>query len=497
MAIPASRIANVVPSVLSAAGSALDLNGLILSENASIPSGSMLPFSTAADVGAFFGLTSTEYKMAQIYFEGQNGATTTPGKLYFGAYSDAATSAFLRSGSLAGMTLTQLQALTGTLTVTIDGTPNTSASINLSAATSFTSAAATIEAAFTSPDFTLDYDTQLSAFVFTSNSTGATSTAAFASGTLAAGLNLTQATGAVLSQGAAASTPATAMPVFAAAAGDWAGFSTTFEPVLSDKEAFSAWTAVQSKRYFYAGYDTDVNALTQGSTATWLSAVIAANEDGTIGIWAQTDAEGALEAAAVLGWAASLNFTQKNGRTTLAERSFSGLTPSVTTSAAASALEANGYNYYGDFATSSTQWQFFYPGSITGAYKWADSYVCQIKFNADLQDAMMNLLTSVGSIPYNAAGYSLIHAALADPIDAAANFGTIRTGVALSASQVQEVYNAIGFDVSQPLNASGYYLDIKDAPASTRVARQSPPMTLYYTDGGSVQALSLASIEVQ
>lgn len=497
MAIPASRIANVVPSVLSAAGSALDLNGLILSQSASLVSGALQSFATAADVGAFFGLTSTEYKMAQIYFEGQNGATTTPGKLYFGAYSETETAAFLRSGSLASMTLAQLQALTGTLTVTIDGTPNTSASIVLTGATSFTAAAATIEAAFTSPDFTVDFDTQLSAFVFTSNTTGTASTATYATGTLAAGLNLTQATGAVLSQGADASTPATAMPVFAAAAGDWAGFSTTFEPVLVDKEAFSAWTAVQGKRYFYAGFDTDVNALTAGSTNTWVAAVLAANEDGTIPIWAANDAEGALEAAAVLGWAASLNFTQTNGRATLAERSFSGLTPTVTTSAQASALEANGYNYYGDFATSSTQWQFFYPGSITGQYKWADSYVSQIKLNADLQDAMMNLLTSVGSIPYNAAGYSLIHAALADPINAAANFGTIRTGITLSASQVQELYNAVGFDVSQPLNASGWYLDIKDAAPSTRVARQSPPMTLYYNDGGSIQALSLASVEVQ
>jgi len=497
MAISASRIASVIPSVLSAAGSALDLNGLILSQNTSIPSGAMLPFADASDVGAFFGLTSTEYQMAQVYFEGQNGATVTPGKLYFAAYSSAATSAFLRSGSLAGMTLTQLQALTGTLTVTMDGTANTSASINLSSATSFTSAATIIEAAFTTPDFTLAYNTQLSAFVFTSDTTGVTSTSTYATGTIAAGLNLTQATGAVLSQGAAIQTPATAMPVFAAAAGDWAGFATTWEPVTADKEAFSAWTGLQQRRYFYAGFDTDVNALTSGNTATWLAAVIAANEDGTIGIWAANDAEGALEAAAVLSWAASLNFTQTNGRTTLAERSFSGLTPTVTTDAQASALQANGYNYYGDFATSSTQWQFFYPGSITGQYKWADSYVCQIKLNADLQDAMMSLLTSVGSIPYNSAGYALIHSALADPINAASNFGTIRTGITLSASQVQELYNAIGFDVSQPINAAGYYLDIKDAPPSTRVARQSPPMTLYYTDGGSVQALSLASIEVQ
>lgn len=497
MAIPASHIANVIPSVITAAGAALDLNGLILSQNGSIPVGSLSSFSNAADVGDFFGLTSTEYAMAQIYFEGPNGATTTPGKLYFGAYDIAAVPAWLRSGSLAKMSLTQLQALTGTLTVTINGTANTSASINLSGASSFSAAAATIQAAFTSPVFTVTYSAQLNAFVFTSSVAGDTSTAAFATSTLATGLNLTQATGAVLSQGAVASTPETAMPVFAAAAGDWAGFSTTWEPVLADKQAFSAWTALKGRRYFYAGYDTDVNALTAGSTDTWLSSVIAADQDGTLPIWCANDPEGALEAAAVLGWAASLNFTQLNGRTTLAERSFSGLTPTVTSSAQASALEANGYNYYGDFATSTTRWQFFYPGSITGQYDWADSYIGQIKLNADLQDSMMNLLTSVGSIPYNAAGYALIHAALADPISAASNFGTIRVGITLSSAQIQELYNAVGADVSQSLNAAGYYLDIKDAAPSTRVARQSPPMTLYYTDGGSVQALVLASIEVQ
>lgn len=497
MAIPASRIASVIPSVLSAAGSALDLNGLILSQNASIPIGAILPFESAADVGSFFGLTSTEYLMAEIYFQGPNGATTTPGKLYFGAYAEAAVGAWLRSGSLASMTLTQLQALTGTLTVTIDGTPNTSASINLSGASSFSAAAATIEAAFTSPDFAVTWNAQISAFVFTSSTTGAASTATYATGTLAAGLNLTQATGAVISQGSDAATPGTAMPVFAAAAGDWVGFSTTWEPVTADKEAFSAWTGLQGRRYFYAGYDTDVNALTAGNTQTWLYAVQQANEDGTIAIWAANDAEGALEAAAVLSWAASLNFIMTKGRMTLADRSFSGLTPTVTTGPMYDALTANGYNCYGVFAEGSQDWQVFRLGTITGQYKWADSYVCQIKFGSDLQAAMMNLLISVGVIPYNAGGYALIHAALADPISAALNFGTIEPGVSLSESQIQDLYNAVGVDVSQPLNASGWYLDIKDAPASTRVARTSPPMTLYYADGGSIQSLSLASVEVQ
>lgn len=492
MAIPASRIANVIPSVLSAAGSALDLNGLILSENSAVPLGSVLPFTNSDDVGSFFGLTSPEYQMAEIYFAGPNGATVTPGKLYFGGYQSAASPGWLRGGSLASMTLTQLQALSGTLTITSGGTPLTSSSINLSAATSFSNAATIIQAAFTSPGFTVTYDAQRAAFLVTNTATGTASTIAYATGTIAAGLKLDQADGAVLSQGGAALTPATAMPLYAAAAGDWAGFSTTWEPTLTDKEAFSLWTSQQNDRYAYAGYDSDANAIVSGTTQTWAYAVNHANEDGSICIYGDLT-----HAAAVLSWMASLNFTQKNGRSTLKFRSFSGLTPYVSDGSVASILEANGYTYYGDFATSTQEFQFFSPGFVSGKFDWADSYVNQIKLNSDLQQALLTLEVSVGSMPYNQDGYSLIHASLADPIATHLNFGTIRTGVTLSSSQIQQLTNAIGVDVSQVIMSTGWYLDIKDASPATRAARQSPPMTFYYSDGGSIQSLNLGSVEVQ
>jgi hypothetical protein len=492
MAIPASRIANVVPSVLSAAGSALDLNGLILSENSAVPLGSVLPFTDATDVGSFFGLTSPEYQMAEIYFAGPNNATVTPGKLYFAGYQASASAGWLRGGSLSGMTLTQLQALSGTLTITVGGAPLTSSSINLSAATSFSNAATIIQAAFTSPGFTVTYDSQRTAFLVTNTTTGTASTATYASGTLAAGIKLDQADGAVISQGGAAMTPATAMPLYVAAAGDWAGFSTTWEPVLTDKEAFSLWTGQQNDRYAYAGYDSDANAIVSGTTATWAYAVKQSNEDGSICIYGDLT-----HAAAVLSWMASLNFTQKNGRSTLKFQSFSGLTPYVTDGTIAGILEANGYNYYGDFATSTQEFQFFSPGFVSGKFDWADSYVNQIKFNSDLQEALMTLVSSVGSIPYNQDGNALIESSLADPIAAHLNFGTIRTGVTLSASQIQQLTNAIGVDVSQVIQSTGWYLNIKQASAATRAARQSPPTTFFYTDGGSVQSLNLGSVEVQ
>jgi hypothetical protein len=491
MTIPASAIVQVNPGVLAAAGSAIDLNGLILTESTSVPIGTVQAFASAADVGAFFGLTSDEYNAAVIYFAGPTNATKTPGSLLFAQYASVDVAAYLRSARLA-ITLDQLKALTGTLTITADGTPNTSSSINLSAATSFANAATIIAAAFTTPGFTVSYDTQLGAFVFTSDTIGASSTMTVASGTLAAGLSLTAATGAVTSQGAVAYTPGTAMDAVKAASQNWAAFTTTFEPDTAEKTAFSAWTSGQNDRFAYVGYDSDPNAKVSGNTTTWGYAVQQAAYDGSVPVFGDLT-----HAALVLSWAASIDFSRLNGRSTMAFQKQAGIVASVTSQSDADALIANGYNFFGSYATANQDFAFLYPGSISGQWKWADSYFNQIWLNAQLQLAMFTLLQSVGSIPYNAAGYALVDAACADPLNAAVNFGAIRTGVALSASQIAQIRNAVGSDVSGAINANGYYLQIVPGTAAQRADRASPSMILYYADGGAIQKLTLASIEVQ
>ena len=73
----------------------------------------------------------------------------------------------------------------------------------------------------------------------------------------------------------------------------------------------------------------------------------------------------------------------------------------------AAQLEANGYNYYGNWATANDAFSFFYPGSVTGGFLWIDSYVDQIWLNNAFQLALMTLLTQTKSIPYNAYGDKL------------------------------------------------------------------------------------------
>jgi len=493
--IPFSQVVNVVPSVLSANGQAVDLNGLVLTQNVSAPYGSILTFANAAGVQAYFGATSTEAAIADIYFNGYTNCTQLPGTLYFTQYPEASIAGWLMSGSLVNVTLGQLQTMTGTLSITVAGVVKTSGTINLSSATSFSNAATIIQAAFTSPGFTVSYNSTLSTFLFTTTTTGATQTMSYAAtGTLATSLLLTQETGATLSQGAAAATPASFMANVLTLNQNWACFMTTWEAQITEKEAFATWSNSVAPRYLYVCQDSDVNILNASSTNTFGDWLQTGAYIGTCPIYGDYT-----HAAFVCGYAASLDFSRLNGRATLDFKSQSGLTPLVTNATQYAAVLANGYNAYGSWGSNNpaNNQNWFFPGSVSGKWLWADTYLNQIWLNANLQLAMVNLLTQVSAVPYNAQGNGLIYAAAQDPINAAVNFGAIRTGINVSAAEAAEIQYATGVNAAPTIASQGFYLQILPATAQTRAARQSPPITLYYQDGEAVQQINMASIAIQ
>ena len=83
-----------------------------------------------------------------------------------------------------------------------------------------------------------------------------------------------------------------------------------------------------------------------------------------------------------------------------------------------------------------------------------------------------------------------------DPISAGINFGSIRTGITMSASQKAQVNQAAGLDVSTIIEQQGYYLQILDPGAQVRGNRGTPVINFWYTDGGAVQKINVASIDI-
>lgn len=491
--IPASAIVNVTPNVIGAGGSGLDLIGLLLTNSTRTPVGSVLRFASAGDVSAYFGPLATETSLAQTYFAAFDTSDIKPAALLISQYPSAPVAAYLRGANL-GLTLTALQALTGTLSLTVEGTAKTSSTINLSGATSFSNAATIIQAAFTSPGFTVTYDSVSGGFVFTDATTGATSTLTYASGTLATPLSLTQATGAVLSQGSAAATPAAAMDAISDQTQDFASFMTSFEPVDADKLAFAAWNNAQDNRFLYAMWDDDIVATTSTDTSSAGYLIGQAGYSGTVPIYDPNN--GAAVAAFLMGSIAAINFAATNGRTNLTFRSGDGLFAGVTNRTLAANLIANGYNFYGSYATANDQFVWFYPGQVSGSFRWIDSYINQIWLNNGFQLALMTLLGASGSIPYNADGYGLIEAAMLDQVDQAVSFGAIRAGVSLSNAQAAEVNTKAGKKVSDTLQQRGWYTSVADPGPQVRGQRGSPVCYFFYTDGQSVQTIDLSSVLV-
>lgn len=593
--IPASRYVSVIPSVLGTGGNPLSLNAVILTANTAVPVGTAPSFPDLASVEAYFGADSIEAQLAGVYFQGFSTANTLPSALLFWQYVAEAVAGYLRGGKVSGLTLSQLQAFSGSLTLEVDGRTITGAATNLSSATSFSNAATLIQAglqtaggAWTGTITTVDtnttvtvdttstgqiavgdtivstnlpgattvesfgtytpelgtgtivvsaaatasagptaatiasavtvsYNATFGSFVITSPTTGADSSVAFpTTGTFATDLKLTAATGAILSPGSAIQTPAATMDALVGVTQDWATFMLTYDPdsgtePATVKLAFSAWTSTAnvagSERFCFAGWDTDPAPAAGTAAASFGAAVTAAGYNGTVPIWdIASDASNpgtpgttipGAKAAFFCGATASIDYTETQGRISYDYKSQAGLVADVVDDETASNLIANGYNFYGAVATAAQGFVFFQPGSMPGSWVWADDYIDQIWLNSAFQLSILSLLTTVKSIPYNNAGYALLRAACMGPINAALNAGVIQPGVPLSPSQAQEVNTAAGLQIDGVLSTVGWYLQILPASATTRGTRGSPPMTFWYTDGGSVQQVTLASIDVQ
>ena len=515
MTIPASVIANVIPSVLSPGGTGLVMNGLVLTQSLLMPTGTVLSFASAGAVSNFFGPASAEYAYASIYFAGMENGTQLPSAILFAPYNAAACAAWLQSGSLASVPLATLQALDGTLTISVNGTPLTSSTINLAGVTSQTLMAAAIQAAFTTPPFSVAWDAVQSAFIFTTTATGATETIAFASGTIAAGLYLTAATGATLSQGAAADTPSSAMNNVVAVSQNWATMSYITEPSLANKDAFAVWFSAQNGQYVGVMWDSDVLACTQNATEPFGVVAKTNKYNGVMAIGGDP-AAGTLStlcqnvAAFVQGMVASINYSQTNGSITFAGKSANSAAVLATCAnlQTYTNLLANGYSCYGAFASRNTGFVFFSNGNMPGTIPWANLFVDQVWLNSQFELALLNLYTSSGKIPYDPYGYGLIRSALVGqstdsanandngPINNALNNGVIQTGVTLSSSQAAAVNAAAGATVAGLIQTNGYYLQILDPGATARNAGATPIINFWYTSGGAVLNFSLASINI-
>lgn len=483
---------SITPGVISAQGTALAMQGMLVSDNALLPYGRVLSFSTQSDVGAWFGQESSEYIASGIYFNGYQNATVRPAKLLFSRFvtDSSGVSGWLLSGSFKGKTITDIQTASSTITLTVNSSNVTSGEIALANVTSFDEAAKAIETAI-GGKVTVSWLPVQQRFLISSTTKGENSAVSTATGDAANMLKLSDSTGAVTSVGAKKSDTSTFLDDLKNRNQDWVLFTTTFTPTVAQSLAFSAWVTNQNYRFGYVPFDNTVDPLVADNDQCLAAKITASQYQNVLPVYGDYR-----YAMTVLAYASSLNFDATNGRVSYKFRAFNGLSPNVTSDSDAEALGSNGYTFYGQYGANSIVYSYAADGAITGSFKWLDTFLCQVWINANLLGAFANVFTENQSFPFDEEGYTSLRASVIDVAEKAKTFGAIRTGIALDASQVQQVTSMAGKDISQSLFSEGWYLFIPTQNGTNRNERKLTGAIFFYTDGSLIQSISLASIDV-
>lgn len=490
MSIPASRIVLINPSAIGTGGNPLAMNTMLIVDGPQRTIG-VQANGSAAELGSRYGLTSPEYKFGSRYFLGYDGGFKLPDTLYTVQSPDAALPAILRGASVRTMTLAQLKLVTGDLIITVDGVVKT-VPLNFSTINSFSEAAALLTDVTT---FVGDYNEQLQAFEITTIATGSTHTLSFGSGPVGLALKLDQASGAQVDTGRNVMTADELMSYVMNKTQNFGVMTHVSVQERAVKEAFAAWTTSQNSRFAYVALDTDGSALVANNNASFGAWLADTEQNGTTPYYGTIE-----QVAAVCGGIAAIDFSRTNGRRNIMFMKQSGIAASVTDESDYTALLSNGYTFYGAFATANDEFTFNVNGKVFGQFKWLDNYINQIYLNAQFQLALMTMLTSYGFIPYTAVGVAIHQSAIADPIREMINFGGIVPLVdpgALSDQQKSIINTQAGIDVVPNLLSKGWAAVIRIPSAQVRGNRGSFPFTFWYTDGGSVQSVTMASINVQ
>lgn len=502
MAISANQLVSVLPRVITAGSSTLELNGVILSDNSYIPTAGVLEFYSSDSVGEYFGTSSTEYTLATKYFLGFDNSTRKPTTLLFARDLSNAIAGSLFGGEVVASIATLSSITDGTIDISIGTFDLSLTAIDLSTATSYSDVASLLEtkiqAANVDPlvaNATVEYSSQNKNFIITTGATGASATISYASpegtGTdLSEVLKLSATSAIFLSQGTDATTVADNMKRIKNATLNWVSFMVATEPTQSVKLEYATWVSGESNgaRFVFICQDSDANAKVVGNETNMGYLLKDQDLKGTSLQYNTADVS-----AFVMGMIASINYEVVNGRITFAFKKQSGLEYTVNDDDDAIALLSNGYNFYGNYATNNDSYRLYQNSSVSGTFAWLDTLINAIWLNDRLQTNILDLMVAVNSLPYNQVNYDKIISACADTLELAISNGVMTQGITLSSTQKIQLEQESGIDISDMLYTNGYYMQVVDPGATVRAERGSPTCNLWYNDGGSVQKIVLNS----
>lgn len=504
MAINASYIVRINPRVSNPATETLEMNGVLLSKNASIPADNIvISFYSAEDVGLYFGFDSEEYRGASVYFLGFENSSLKPNVLYVGRHVSTNVAPFIRGAEIDVDFPTFLAEGNGSLELVVNASTVEIADLDFSAATSFSEIAillqGAIRVAVADPDLpdntaleqaTVEFSPAFNAFTITGGMAGKDNTMTVTGGNLASRMGFSNP--AAQSQGVNARSAAETMAAVTSASGGWVSFTTAFEATVQEAKDFATWSSQQNVTTLYANWTSDSDVADPQDTDNVVVELIDADVSATTTVFAPN----CELACFVMGAVGSIDYSGSQTVSTMAFRKAPGVGVTVSDSATATVLDSRNVNYYGDYATRNMRFRNFQTGRMYGSYGFIDPYINAIWLNNALQNTIMQGFERNNRVPYNEDGYTIVRGWVMGPVQQALTNGVIDTGLTLSEAQKAEIIREAKKDIIMDLQQLGFYIQVEDPGAAARAARQSPIVNLWYTYAGSVQKLTMGSIAV-
>lgn len=483
--------ANAVP-VRSLSGRLFTDNPLLPTYNAASPSlsPSLVEFTSAQAVGAYFGFTSNEYYRAQFYFGWISKNGLSPQKISYWRWTDANTAPLIygQPSSNATALLASFQAITtGAFVLTMGSFTFTLSGLNFSADMSLAAVAATIQTAiqaesgggalWTGATVTFNNTTQNFNLVGGSTSANAViSVASPMSGTDITGLlgwvlGAQYPAGPIFSNGYQMETITTTLTNSAAYSNDFGSF--LFMPTFDVAQVTEAatWNNGQNVLYMYCVPVTDT-----ADASTYNTALLSLN--GTIVTYSPTLSPAQYPEQCPMMILAATNYEGINSVQNYMFQQFPTLTPSVTTDSLANTLDGDNTNYYGQTQESGIPISFYQRGLMSGSsvntnIPIANIYANEQWLKAAMGAAILNLFIALPKISANTQGRAQILTVLQSIINQAINNGTISVGGLISAQQQTYITSITGDNTAwRQVQTIGYWVNVQIATIPDTIPTQ-------------------------
>lgn len=462
MAIPINEYVNITSSVGAGAGVPVrNLGGRFFTENPLVPTDTDLEFTSLADVGTYFGTTSTEYKRASFYFGWISKSNSAPDIISFTRWANVAVGSTIY-GKVATYTTSQFNSVsTGDITLTLGGFTHHLTGIDFTAAGSLTAVAADVQTAIRAYSAggtawtaaTVTYDASRKSFDLVSGTTGDDVIAVTAGVITDIASLLGWLTGAILSNGEGAQTITEVLTDSAARSNNFGSY--TFIPSLTiDQVTESAqWNNAQNVEFIYSVPVSVANA------SAWSAALITIG--GTTMTLAPLSTEYPEQVPMMIF--AATNYLGVNTSQNFMFQQFV-LTPSVTTLADKTLYDELSINYYGQTQNAGALVSFYQNGIMFGLPVDPldqNTFANEIWLKSASTSAIVTLLLVLAQLPANKAGVAILSSTLQKIINQAITNGTISVGKTLTDAQQAYITTVTGqINAWQQVQNAGYWFTV-------------------------------------